>query len=353
MNRGSRWPRSLASAICWAAIGCFVVATRVDAVESSAIEAARIYSEQNGGEAFVVLRLGRVLHESYAGRGGPLRPKRVMSITKSLIAVAGFAAAGEGWLDLDEPVARTITEWTGQRADVTLRQLLNQTSGLASGHSTIYGRAVRDKVAAALRLDVVTTPGTRFDYGAGNYEVFGEVLRRKLAARCRRTVVDYVTEVLRPTGASLGGWDRDRNGEPFYSTGAWLTARDLARFGELVRTRGRAGIWPVIPATAFDTARLGSAANSMYGLSFWLNRNAQRSDAEPISVEGTLGDELAPDQWARSSLSATAPSDLIAMIGSGGLRCYILPAEKMVLVRFGNGHGFSDAEFLAKFFANQ
>ncbi len=63
-----------------------------------------------------------------------------------------------------------------------------------------------------------------------------------------------------------------------------------------------------------------------------------------------LGEEWSPERWGRSSLSAVAPSDLIAMIGSGGLRCYVVPSRKLVIVRFGTGRGFSDAAFLGALF---
>lgn len=90
----------------------------------------------------------------------------------------------------------------------------------------------------------------------------------------------------------------------------------------------------------------------MYGLSFWLNRNARQQGAKPISVEETLGEEWTSDLWDRSSLSAVAPPDLIAMIGSGGIRCYVVPSQKLVVVRFGTGRGFSDAAFLSALFGS-
>ncbi len=307
-------------------------------VAGADFEAGWKYSLAEGGTALVVLRAGRVVFERYAGGGDPERAVWVMSITKSLVAVAGFAAEAEGLLDLDEEVEG--------REGVTLRMLLDQTSGLEPGHSVIYGRGVGDKTRAALGLDGVTAPGARFDYGPGNFEIFGETLRRKLAGR-GVTPLEYIfAKVLRPIGATYADWATDRSGAPYFSTGAKLTARDLAKFGELVRTRGRAWIWPVIPEGEFDASREGSAANSMYGLSFWLNRNARRAGAGPISVEGTLGDDWSPERWRLSSLSAVAPPDLIAMIGSGGIRCYVVPMEKLVVVRFGTGRGFSDSAFL-------
>ncbi len=326
----------MAAAFAWLFLG-------VSSVSGADLERGWDYSAAEGGTAMVGMRAGRVVFERYANGGGMDQAVWVMSITKNIVAVAGFAAEAEGLLDLDEQVAG--------RDGVTLRMLLDQTSGLEPGNSVIYGRG-RDKTKAALRLDPVTKPGREFDYGAGNFEVFGEVLRGKLAGRGIAPLGYIFSKVLRPIGATYADWETDRTGTPYYSTGAKLTARDLAKFGELVRTRGRAWIWPIIPEKEFDASRDGSEKNAMYGLSFWLNRNARRAGAEPISVEGTLGEEWSPERWSRSSLSAVAPVDLIAMIGSGGIRCYVVPSEKLVIVRFGTGSGFSDAEFLKAVFKN-
>ncbi len=90
----------------------------------------------------------------------------------------------------------------------------------------------------------------------------------------------------------------------------------------------------------------------MYGLSFWLNANAARAEASALSIEGTLGQSRSPEEWSRSCISTAAPADLVAMVGSGGERCYIVPSRKMVIVRFGKGSNFSDAEFLRRLFGS-
>lgn len=329
-----------------------LLAAVVGARAADPIASAESYSRQCGGQALVVLRMGRIIHESYANGGAPGRPFPVMSITKNLAALAVLSARAERLLSLDEPVAKTITEWRGQtgRERITIRELLNQTSGLASGYDEIYSRSVRDKNEVAIRLSRVAAPGALFDYAPCNYELLEEILRRKLAARGIDPLAYLETRVLRPLGIEAADWRRDRKGNPFFSAGAKLTARELARIGEFVRTRGRIWIFPVLPASAFDGAFAGSSANSMYGFSFWLNANAARG-ADPVSIEGTLGEERSPARWSASCLSSVAPPDLVAMVGSGGMRCYMVPSRKLVVVRFGNGSNFSDAEFLRRFFA--
>jgi hypothetical protein len=40
------------------------------------------------------------------------------------------------------------------------------------------------------------------------------------------------------------------------------------------------------------------------------------------------------------------------MIGTDGQRVYALPSRQLVIVRLGRGAGFSDGEFLGKFFGS-
>jgi len=319
------------------------------------IAAAESYSRKCGGQALVVLQMGAMIHESYENGGAAGRRFLMMSITKNLAALAVMAARAERLLSLDEPVAKTITEWrdAAGKDRITIRELLNQTSGLASGYDAIYGRGVRDKNRISARLPLVAAPGTLFDYAPCNYELLEEVLRRKLESRGTAPLTYLATRILRPLGIEPApDWRRDKAGNPFFSAGAKLTARELAKIGEFVRTCGKVWIFPMLPASAFDGAFSGSGANSMYGFSFWLNVNA-RGGADPISIEGTLGAERSSAEWRHSCISSVAPPDLIAMVGSGGQRCYVIPSRKLVVVRFGNGSNFSDAEFLRRLFGRR
>jgi CubicO group peptidase (beta-lactamase class C family) len=317
------------------------------------IASAEAYSRKCGGQALIVQQGGYMLHESYANGADPGHEFLVMSITKNLAALAILSARGEGLLSLDEPASRTLTEWKGQagKAAITIRELLQQTSGLATGYETIYARGVRDKNKIAVALPLVTEPGTRFAYAPGNYELLEEILRRKLAARNIAPLLYLDSKILSPLGlAAAPDWRRDRKGNPFFSAGAKFTARDLVKIGEFIRNQGRIWILPALPSSDFAGAFTGSAANSMYGLSFWLNANAGRPGADPLSIEGTLGQSRSPEEWNRSCISSVAPADLVAMVGSGGERCYIVPSRKLVVVRFGRASDFNDAEFLRRLF---
>lgn len=94
----------------------------------------------------------------------------------------------------------------------------------------------------------------------------------------------------------------------------------------------------------------GTSANRMYALGFWLNRRAALPGAREIAVEGVIGEARDPSFWRDGCLSRAAPDDLVAMVGTRGQRVYVVPSMDLVVIRQGNGAGFSDASFLSALF---
>ena len=63
-----------------------------------------------------------------------------------------------------------------------------------------------------------------------------------------------------------------------------------------------------------------------------------------------LHEKWPKQQWRNACLCRNAPSDLVASIGSGAQRLYVVPSQDLVIVRQGKDSAFSDAEFLRLFF---
>jgi CubicO group peptidase (beta-lactamase class C family) len=89
----------------------------------------------------------------------------------------------------------------------------------------------------------------------------------------------------------------------------------------------------------------GTEANRMYALGFWLNRGSRE-----IDVESALGREQSAEFWREGCVSRSAPPDLLTMVGARGQRVYAVPSRDLVVIRLGDGRGFSDAEFLRRLF---
>lgn len=304
-------------------------------------EAAR-YSQRTGESALLVWQDGRVIFDRQADGGADAN---IFSITKSLAALGTLHAVGRGTLRLDEPVSDTLTAWKSdpRKSRITVRQLLTQTSGLSTGYEALYSRGIRDKNALVLKLPAVAPPGETFAYGPSHFEV--------LAALLEKTSPPAASWLRLPfTGARPAGLRRDRHGQPYFSAGARLTARQLLDLGHLLRRNGWSGIFPIIPSRLIREATTGSPANAMYGLGLWLNQNARKPAAVQRDVEEAIGAGLGRAAWAQSCLSRHAPADLIAMVGSRGQRVYVIPSCQQIIVRLGNSPGFRDPDFLRAFY---
>ena len=160
----------------------------------------------------VIARHGHIGYERTFGRmelarETPLRPDaifRIYSMTKPVIAVGILRLVDEGRLELDDPVSKYIPSFAnvqvfaGGTADdpvlrapdspITVRQLLNHTSGLPYGLTpgpvdTIFSRAqlydadrTLEEFADSLsRIPLLFSPGTQWSYGSG-IDVAGRVI---------------------------------------------------------------------------------------------------------------------------------------------------------------------------------
>ena len=302
------------------------------------------YSATHNGCALLVIQHGRTLFERYTQGNGPATRHKIYSGTKGLWCVAAVAAQADGILNLDEPVAGTITEWRGQpgRGQITIRELLNFTAGLDPGFH-LHSDAVPDRDGYALALPQVAQPGDSFIYGPGQIQVFCEVLRRKLAARGGETPWHYLERrVLRPIGLGSVPHKGDAKGNPLMASGVQMTAREWARFGELLLAGGKS----VLPSGALGQCLCGSGRNPAFGMGFWLNREAP--GGRIVNVEENLVPKWWQEDWKEACLCREAPRDLFVSLGSMGQRLYVVPSLDLVVVRLSEDSKFSDAEFLRR-----
>jgi CubicO group peptidase (beta-lactamase class C family) len=297
------------------------------------------YSRSHGGLALRVEQGGRLVDESYYPGFSASVAHRIYSGTKSFVAVGILVAMQEGLLTLDEKASDTLTEWRGdRRSTITIRELLNQTSGLNPDGEYIY--PYRDQMAAALNVRLMDAPGTRFHYGAVNYQALGELLTRKLRAR-NESAEDFLKDkVFDPLDIDIDHWTRDNAGHVLLHSGISLTAEQWAKFGVFINHGLEGKPIPQVSDAALAHLFVGTHANPAYGLGFWLNRAPPEPRLQSIKKLQLAidGDQLYPD----------GPRDLVACIGSEKQRLYMIPSLDLVIVRFGLETAFSDGDFLSR-----
>ena len=312
-----------------------------------ACAAAAAYSDAHRGRAVLILKDGRPVCEAYAAGTSAEDAHPLYSGTKSFAGAMAVLAAQDGLLDLDEPVSATLPEWRDgtDRQKITILHLLTLSSGIES----VVGRP--PDYAQAVELRPVAAPGTRFAYGPAAFQIFGEVMRRKLAARgMKADPAEWLLQrLLTPAGIRVGQWRRTPEGNPLLPQGLALTARDWARFGEWVRRDGvidgKAALAPQRLAAFHEP----SSAFPGYGLTWWL----------PAKLQA-----LAPDRMPRAvgrldfAAAGALPDDLLMAAGAGDQRLYVSKRLGITVVRLAQlsladasaaraaAEGWSDGAFL-------
>jgi CubicO group peptidase (beta-lactamase class C family) len=280
------------------------------------VEAAFAYAERHALQALVVQQAGAITFEWYGGGYDAQKPHALYSGTKSFWGVAAVAAEEDGLLALDEPVALTLPAWEyGERARVTLRNLLQLTAGIGFGG---LGNTV-PTFERAVAVELKDPPGERFTYGGIPLQVFGAVLQRKLEPRGLSPNAYLNERVLDPIGLHVAAWRKLNDGNEPLPTGAFLAAREWLKFGLLVRDRGMCDDRSIVSVSALARCFIGSEANPRYGAGWWLSPLPQ-------------------------------VPDLVYASGSGGQAMYVIPSASAVVVKYGASASYKHDAFLKRLF---
>ena len=141
------------------------------------------------GAAVVVVKDGVQVHSAAFGRadetGRPMTPQTpvlLASTTKPLTAIAVMQQVEAGNLRLDEPV-RTYLPWftlqDSRSAEITVRHLLHQTSGMAAKDTAFEASdsqdpdAIEEGVRGLSGSPLAGAPGDAFRYASANFNILG------------------------------------------------------------------------------------------------------------------------------------------------------------------------------------
>lgn len=264
----------------------------------------------------------RIVAERYATGIGPDTPLAGWSMTKSVMNALAGILVKQGRLALDEPVP--VPEWqqTGDaRASITLDHLLRMSSGLrfdeemASPRSDVMRMLfeVGDAAAFAAKMNLRSSPGTRWQYSSGTSNILARVMRNVL-----HDETEYLTFPRRALfdrlGMSSAVLETDAGGTFVASSYMYATARDWARFGTLYL---QDGVWNgerVLPEgwVTYSTSPAPADNTRRYGAHFWLQ---------------------IPDEYGGADTWLSAPAFHAA--GHEAQFVTIVPSREVVIVRLG------------------
>lgn len=278
-------------------------------------------------DALLIVRDGQIIYERYAGPTTEQTPHLTWSISKSLMATVLGVAYGESLFKLEDPAVQFYPPLE-QHPAIKIADLLHWASGIdwqedyeyaplkSSVVAMLYTRGHRDMAAFTVDHDAYAEPGQAFRYSSGDSNLLAAALKNIVGPQ---RYPDYPwTALFEPLAIRHAVWETDATGTFVASSYAYLTARDLARVGLLMARDGRWHDRQLLPKewVAFNrTPFAGYKAHqdeAVPGGHWWLNRPADGA-ASPW-----------PD----------APPDTFAALGHWGQALYVIPSEKLVIVRY-------------------
>eukprot|EP00903_Cladosiphon_okamuranus_P003242 g3240.t1 len=272
------------------------------------------YGEGTRTSAVLVLHKGQLVAEKYDRGIDRNTPQRTWSVAKSLTSTIVGAAVYQGLLGLDnEAVIADFNKGGDPRREITLRHVLNMVSGLQS--NAPGSRTDRLYFGSGNILDTLANrsleayPGTRFKYSNVDTLIAMRSLREALKDDSRYRAFPY-TDLLHKIGARHTVLETDWNGDYMSSSQVWMTARDMARLGQLYLQDGMWGGERLLPED-------------------WVSFVTTPTEAQPDGDWGYAG-----SFWLIGGLNG-APEDAFAGVGNRGQHMVIVPSRDLVIVRRG------------------
>ncbi len=265
--------------------------------------------------AVVVMHKGQVIAEKYAEGIDADTEILGWSMTKSITSTMVGILVKNGLMNLEDN--NLFPEWTDERKDISLKDLLQMQSGLDFVEE--YSRTRLSDVTKMLftsenvfdlpvAKELKYPPGTHWYYSSGTTNLLSKLVKKKLSEEAYlRLPYD---SIFNPIGMNTAIMETDETGIYIGSSFCYATPRDWAKFGQLYLQQGNWNGHQVIDTSWVDFVRTPAAhSKGNYGGQFWLNVNKSR-----------LKD---------------APEDLYSCNGHLGQYVLIIPSYDLVIVRMG------------------
>ncbi len=208
--------------------------------------------------SLLVSHNGTLVREQYFHGLKPGQAVNIKSASKSILSALVGIAIAEGEFTEQSRVSDLLPDYFRDITDpakraLTVRNLLSMQTGLRGTSFDNYGEWVgsRNWVRYALQQPFECAPNTCMTYSTGNSHILSVILTKQTGMSTR---VYAQRKLFTPLGMQLRGWARDPQGYDFGGNEMFFTPRDMLRFGELYRRRGRHNNRQLVPAAWVDRA---------------------------------------------------------------------------------------------------
>jgi CubicO group peptidase (beta-lactamase class C family) len=276
------------------------------------IDSLYTFLEKKNTKSFIVLKDGKIVLEKYFGTFTQDSTWYWASAGKSMVATLVGIAQRSSLLDINKKTSTYLGEgWTSltkeQEDKITIRHQMTMTTGLNpppdAGTNTCYEPSC---------FTYKAEPDTEWYYYSAPYRLLQDVLDSATGKPINRYFAERITAKTGITGA-------------FLNYILFSKPRSMARFGLLILNKGKWQNNAVLNDAMYfeQMTSTSQLLNPAYGYLWWLN--GQDKFKLPASNETYEG-----------SLIPNAPSDMIAALGANDQKIYVVPSQRLVVVRVGN-----------------
>lgn len=266
---------------------------------------ARVRDDHLDGAAILTVRDGRVLQQQFYGSYGADTVVPIASASKWLTSATVMTLVDEGKLSLDDPVATYLPDWNGDKATITIRQLLSHHAGLDSSASCLGQSSITLEacVASIAKQPLAYPPGTQFHYGNVGYSVAARVIEVVTGQEFEQAFEARIAQPVGMTHTTFPSISGTPTKNPMPAASGRSTLDDYARFVSMMLAEGSIDGRRVLSAGAvgeiernqvegldtYDDFAVQITGFPTYGLGVWRDRSAADGTAVMVSGSGSVG----------------------------------------------------------------
>jgi CubicO group peptidase (beta-lactamase class C family) len=253
-----------------------------------------------GAGLWVFAATGATIHKRMFGSYTPDTSRLVASATKWVSAAVIMALVDDGTLRLDDKISTYLPYFSGDKTDMTLRQMFSQTSGLdnqneppcLSDSTTTLDLCAR-QIASTVVMD--GPPGSLFSYGNNSMQAAG----RMAEVASGRSWNDLFTQKIRkPLGLVSTLYVGQQN--PRIGGGLMTTMNEYGKFLRMILNDGMYGATRVLSSAAIAEMQKDQTGDAdydwspappyvRYGIGEWRDVHYGMPDGSQISSPGKFG----------------------------------------------------------------
>ena len=258
--------------------------------------------QDSATQGVVLIKNGLLVGERYADGFSTDSYGTSWSMAKSFYAaLIGISIDRGEIISLDDPVALYLEYFNDERRDITLRDLLNMTSGLDfpdHEHEDIFFSA--DHLDYARNVGVEKQAGVMFEYNNVNSMLLADILLQATGVAADTLLRERIFDKIGLDDVTL--W-QDSAGNPLTYCCVDTTARQYARFGLLFARDGNWNGEQIIPKQFVDEtfSKVWDSLNSDtiaqdrgYSLHWWISRHDDQ--AVIFNASGKFGQYIFIDR---------------------------------------------------------